>query len=88
MDFVEVMACPGGCANGGGQPIHPSNIVNNKRIAEIRAKGLYESDLKNKKRKSHQNPAIIEIYEDYFGKPGNEKAHHCLHTTYVDRSKK
>ncbi len=87
-DFVEVMACPGGCANGGGQPIHPSNIVNNKKIAEIRAKGLYESDLKNKKRKSHQNPAIIEIYKDYFGKPGNEKAHHYLHTTYVDRSKK
>lgn len=87
-DFVEVMACPGGCANGGGQPIHPSEITNNKVIAEIRAKGLYDSDLKNKKRKSHENPVIKEIYKNYFGTPGSKKAHEILHTTYVDRTKK
>ena len=82
------MACPGGCANGGGQPIHASEITNNKVIAEMRAKGLYESDLKNKTRKSHENPAIKEIYKDYFGAPGGEKAHKLLHTSYVDRTKK
>jgi len=87
-DFVEVMSCPGGCANGGGQPIHPAHIVNNKKIAEMRAKGLYQSDLKNKYRKSHKNPAIIEIYETFFTKPGSEKAHKHLHTTYIDRTKK
>ena len=47
-DFVEVMACPGGCANGGGMPIHPSHIIDNKQIADTRAKGLYNSDVKNK----------------------------------------
>lgn len=87
-DFIEVMACPGGCANGGGMPIHPSHIIDNKQIAEQRAKGLYDSDLKNKTRKSHKNPAIIDIYKNYFGEPGSHKAHHILHTSYVDRSKK
>jgi len=87
-DFIEVMACPGGCANGGGMPIHPSHIIDNKQIAEQRAKGLYDSDLKNKTRKSHKNPAIIDIYKNYFGEPGSHKAHHILHTSYIDRSKK
>ena len=87
-DFVEVMACPGGCANGGGMPIHPSSIVNNNEIASLRAKGLYDSDLKNKIRKSHENKAVLDLYEHYLGTQGGEKAHHILHTTYVDRSKK
>lgn len=87
-DFVEVMACPGGCANGGGMPIHPADIVNNKNIAQLRAKGLYNSDLKNQYRKSHKNPAIQDVYKNFFGSPGGEKAHHILHTTYVDRKNK
>ena len=87
-DFVEVMACPGGCANGGGMPIHPSQITNNKKIAEIRAKSLYESDKLNKMRKSHKNPAIVDIYKNFFGKPGGEKSHKYLHTSYIDRTKK
>jgi len=86
-DFVEVMSCPGGCANGGGQPVHPAEIINNKQIAEIRAKGLYESDVKNKYRKAHENPSIKDIYKNFFGAPGSEKAHKILHTTYVDRTK-
>ena len=87
-DFVEVMACPGGCANGGGMPIHPAYVVNNNEIPALRAKGLYKSDTNNKIRKSHENPAVIDLYKNYLGEYGGEKAHHILHTTYVDRTKK
>ncbi len=86
-DFVEVMACPGGCANGGGMPVHPSHIVNNRELARERAENLYASDAKNNVRKSHENPAIKYVYENYFGEVGGEKAHKILHTSYVDRSK-
>ncbi|NCB48379.1 MAG: 2Fe-2S iron-sulfur cluster binding domain-containing protein [Clostridia bacterium] len=86
-DFVEVMACPGGCANGGGMPIHPAYVVNNRELAKERADNLYASDVKNNLRKSHENPSIKFIYENYFGKAGGEKAHKILHTTYIDRSK-
>jgi len=87
-DFVEVMACPGGCINGGGMPIHPGHVVNNVEIPKLRAEGLYKSDSKNKIRKSHENPAVMELYKTYLGEMGGEKAHHILHTTYVDRTKK
>lgn len=83
--FIEVMGCPGGCVNGGGQPQQPGNIRNTVNIAAERAKALYKLDAENGIRKSHENPAIIDLYNEYLGEPGSEKAHHLLHTTYVKR---
>ncbi|MDD5823783.1 MAG: NADH-dependent [FeFe] hydrogenase, group A6 [Firmicutes bacterium] len=83
--FIEIMACPGGCVNGGGQPHVPSNVRNFVDIREVRAKGLYSLDVNNPLRKSHENPDIIALYKEYFGEPGSEKAHHILHTKYVER---
>jgi len=84
-DFIEVMACPGGCVNGGGQPQVHANIRNFVDIRAERAKVLYQLDADNPIRKSHENPAIVEIYKDYLEKPGSERAHHLLHTTYVKK---
>ncbi len=83
--FIEIMACPGGCVNGGGQPRQPGYVRNNVDIRALRAKVLYDMDDKNTLRKSHENPAIKEIYENFYGTPGSEKAHHLLHTSYVAR---
>lgn len=80
--ILEVMACPGGCVNGGGQPTSCLDAT----IKEKRASGLYEEDKNLEFRKSHQNPDIIKLYEECLGgKPGSEKAHHLLHTTYSDK---
>ena len=84
-DFIEFMACPGGCVNGGGQPQQPGSVRNTVDIRALRAKVLYGEDAAKTIRKSHENPAIKELYETYLGKPGSEKAHHLLHTTYVKR---
>ncbi|MFI3170267.1 MAG: NADH-dependent [FeFe] hydrogenase, group A6 [Faecalibacterium sp.] len=84
--FIEIMGCPGGCVNGGGQPQQPAYIRNTVDIRAERAKVLYDLDAANTIRKSHENPAIIELYEAYLGAPGSEKAHHLLHTSYVKRS--
>ena len=83
--FIEIMGCPGGCVNGGGQPQQPGYIRNTVDIRGLRAKVLYDSDKANAIRKSHENPAIKELYAEYLGQPGSEKAHHLLHTTYVKR---
>ena len=83
--FVEIMACPGGCVNGGGQPIVDSSVRNFVDVRALRAKGLYELDKNKPLRKSHENPEIIELYKSYFGEPGSEKARHILHTKYVER---
>lgn len=83
--FIEIMGCPGGCVNGGGQPQQPGSVRNSVDIRALRAKVLYDIDENNPIRKSHENPAIKELYETYLGKPGSEKAHHLLHTTYVKR---
>ncbi len=80
--FIEIMACPGGCVAGGGQPIP----VNNE-IRRLRAQALYHEDAKLKVRKSHENPSIIKIYQDFLKKPLGEKSHHLLHTTYTVRGK-
>ena len=80
--FIEVMACPGGCIGGGGQPYHTTNDLRLKRIAAI-----YQADKKMPLRKSHQNPAILKLYENYLGKPLSEKSHHLLHTTYKNRNR-
>lgn len=84
--FIEIMGCPGGCVNGGGQPQQPGYIRNTVDIRALRAKVLYDDDQADAIRKSHENPAIIELYDTYLGKPGSEKAHHLLHTKYVKRS--
>ena len=84
-DFIEVMACPGGCVNGGGQPQQPSSVRNWSNIAAERASALYKSDANSFLRKSHKNPVIKELYASYLGEPGGEKAHHLLHTHYIKR---
>ncbi len=83
--FIEVMACPGGCVNGGGQPQQPGHIRNTVDIRSKRAEVLYDLDTANKVRKSHENEAIKQLYDEYLEKPGSHKAHHLLHTTYVER---
>ncbi len=83
--FIEIMGCPGGCVNGGGQPRQPGYIRNTVDIAAKRAEVLYRIDKKNPIRKSHENPAIVELYDTYLGEPGSHRAHELLHTTYVKR---
>lgn len=85
--FIEIMGCPGGCVNGGGQPIQPASVRMQKDIKALRASVLYKSDAGNKFRKSHENPMVQQLYAEYFEKPGSHKAHEYLHTSYVDRSK-
>ncbi len=84
--FIEIMACPGGCVNGGGQPQQPASVRNFVDIRALRAKVLYDADASMPLRKSHENPSIQKLYADYFGKPGSHRAHECLHTSYVKRS--
>ncbi|MDD6062547.1 MAG: NADH-dependent [FeFe] hydrogenase, group A6 [Oscillospiraceae bacterium] len=86
-DFIEIMACPGGCVNGGGQPIQPANVRNVTDIRAARAAGLYADDKSLPVRFSHDNPDIKRIYEEYFGEPNSHKAHEILHTGYTVRSK-
>ena len=83
--FIEIMGCPGGCINGGGQPIVPSHIRNFEDYRALRAKALYSNDKKKEIRKSHENPSIQKLYKEFLGKPGSEKAHELLHTKYVKR---
>lgn len=84
--FVEVMGCPGGCINGGGQPI----IMDKEKTEEvkaIRAQGLYNIDKSRKQRKSHENPEVKALYDEYLEKPNSHKAHHLLHTHYTERAR-
>ena len=83
--FIEIMACPGGCVNGGGQPQVHASVRNTVDIRAERAKALYQLDDNAKIRKSHENPSIKKIYAEFYEKPGSHKAHECLHTTYVKR---
>ena len=86
-DFIEFMACPGGCVNGGGQPTQPASVRNFVDLRGLRAKALYAEDEAKAIRKSHENPLLKKVYADYLGEPGGEKAHHILHTSYVKREK-
>ncbi|HNW56866.1 MAG TPA: NADH-dependent [FeFe] hydrogenase, group A6 [Bacteroidales bacterium] len=81
---IEVMACPGGCIGGGGQPLHHGN----SEVLKARAAALYSEDKNKPLRKSHENPFIIKLYEEFLGKPNSEKAHHLLHTHYFDKKEK
>ena len=86
--FIEVMCRPGGCVNGGGQPQQPASVRNFVDLKALRAKALYDNDANKPVRKSHENPSLKKIYEEYFdGKPGSHKAHEVLHTTYVARNR-
>ena len=78
--FIEIMACPGGCLGGGGQPI-PTNAD----IRKNRMKAIYSEDEHMKLRKSHENPEVVAIYNDFLGKPNSKVSHELLHTHYVER---
>jgi NADP-reducing hydrogenase subunit HndD len=78
---IEIMACPGGCIGGGGQPLHHGD----SSILKARQKAIYNEDAAKVIRKSHENPSIIKLYEEFLGKPMSDKAHHLLHTHYFDR---
>ena len=79
---IEIMACPGGCIGGGGQPLHHGDVD----ILNARRKAVYEEDRNKPLRKSHENPYIQQLYEEFLGKPLSEKAHALLHTHYFDKS--
>ncbi len=86
--FIEIMACPGGCVNGGGQPIVSSELLNRGVDPRaLRAAAIYKMDKDSPIRKSHENPVVKKLYAEYFEKPGSHIAHETLHTTYVKREK-
>jgi len=85
--FVEIMACPGGCVTGGGQPIHSAKFMSDVDLKTERAKALYSEDKNLKLRKSHENPYIQKLYEEYLGEPCGHKSHKLLHTHYQERPK-
>ena len=82
-DFIEIMACPGGCINGGGQPNQPAEVRNFEPVVERRMIALYAQDYGMPLRKSHENPCVKVIYKEFLGQPGSHKAHQILHTSYV-----
>ena len=85
--FVEIMACPGGCIMGGGQPIKSSKIRSEVDVRKLRADSLYSIDERSQYRKSHENPILKKIYEEYLEKPGSYRAEKLLHTHYEPRKK-
>lgn len=85
--FIEVMCCPGGCVNGGGQPIQPASIRNFTDLKALRSKALYDEDRNLPLRKSHESPIIKTVYNEYLEKPGSHLSHKLLHTSYVERFK-
>ncbi len=85
--FVEIMACPGGCIMGGGQPIKSAKIRSEVDVKKLRADALYDIDEKSHIRKSHENPILKTIYAEYLEKPGSYRAHKLLHTSYKEREK-
>ena len=85
--FIEIMGCPGGCVNGGGQPIQHAVVRNFVDLRARRAAALYEADKDMPLRKSHESEAVKRLYAEFLGEPGSHKAHEVLHTSYVARSK-
>ena len=86
-DFIEFMACPGGCVNGGGQPLHSSDVRSFTDLRTLRARALYKQDQSMEFRKSHESPVVKELYETYLGEPGSHKAHELLHCTYAPQKR-
>lgn len=85
--FIEIMGCPGGCVNGGGQPIQHAVVRNFVDLRARRAAALYEADKDMSLRKSHESEAVKRLYAEFLGEPGSHKAHEVLHTSYVARPK-
>ena len=85
VQFIEIMACPGGCVNGGGQPIQPAKVRMNTDLRAVRAAVLYKDDADETLRKSQDNLAVQKLYDEFFGKPNSHKAHEVLHTSYIKR---
>ena len=79
---IEIMSCPGGCIGGGGQPYHHGDA----EVIKKRQRAIYSEDKNKSIRKSHENPYITKLYEEFLGAPMSEKSHHLLHTKYFDRS--
>ena len=86
-DFIEIMGCPGGCINGGGQPTQSAQTRSFTDVVGLRAKALYSQDAATTLRRSHENPEIQKLYADYLGEPGSHKAHELLHTHYIATEK-
>ena len=85
--MIEIMCCPGGCINGGGQPIQSATVKAYNDVKALRASALYSQDEAMPLRKSHKNPTVIKCYQEFIGKPGSHKAHEVLHTSYIAREK-
>ena len=85
VDFIEIMACPGGCVNGGGQPVQSAATKAAINLKEKRASILYNADSKMELRKSHENLAVKKLYDEYLEAPGSHIAHEILHTHYIKR---
>ena len=85
VQFIEIMACPGGCVNGGGQPIQPAAVRETVDLKTVRAAVLYHDDVTCDVRKSHENSAVKKLYDEFLGEPNSHKAHELLHTHYVKR---
>ena len=85
--FIEIMGCPGGCVNGGGQPIQSQTVRDTVDLKAVRAKALYDQDAAMALRKSHESPVVKKLYSEWYDGFGGHKAHHDLHTSYVARKK-
>jgi NADP-reducing hydrogenase subunit HndD len=85
VDFIEIMACPGGCVNGGGQPVQSATVRSTVDLKAKRAAVLYNSDAANEIRCSHDNPVVKKLYDEFLEKPGSHVAHEILHTHYIKR---
>ena len=85
VQFIEIMGCPGGCVNGGGQPIQPAKVRMDMDLRAVRAAVLYNDDAKETLRKSQDNLAVKVLYDEFFGEPNSHKAHEILHTSYIKR---
>jgi NADP-reducing hydrogenase subunit HndD len=85
--FIEIMGCPGGCINGGGQPVQPASVRNFVDLKAVRAAALYSADKNMPLRKSHESPLMKKLYAEYLSKPGSHKAHELLHTHYKKRAR-
>jgi NADP-reducing hydrogenase subunit HndD len=83
--MVEIMACPGGCVTGGGQPIVPASVRETLDPRALRARAIYDEDESMARRKSHENPSVRKLYEEFLGQPGGHKSHVLLHTHYQKR---
>ena len=84
--FIEIMSCPGGCVNGGGQPIQSAYVRNNADIRALRAEAIYKADAAMELRRSHENPAVKALYDEYLGQPNSHLAHKILHTRDIPRN--